>query len=252
MPAFTHPFVRENAALEYTVKALAEPAFLRKAALLSGKTCRKPLFRQGPDRACSPKIFILFSNFPPPFSVYTTEAAQSQAPDRTAGTLSERSIDVTKEETLSQFLIETQTRSYRLAYSVLQNREEALDAVQTAVCRALERQDSLRDIGAVKTWFTRILMNTCSDVLRQRGRTVPFPEEGMELGGEDPEPADESLTRRVDALPAEVGIVIKLRFYEELTLKEIGEVTGQNINTVKSRLYAGLKKLRVAMEGAEI
>lgn len=159
---------------------------------------------------------------------------------------------MTKEETLTSFLIETQARSYRLAYNVLHNRDEALDAVQTAVCRALERQDSLRDPGAVKTWFTRILMNACNDLLRQRSRVVPFPENGEEPSGEDPEPSDETLARRVDALPREMGTVIKLRFYEELTLKEIGEVTGQNINTVKSRLYAGLKRLRVAMEGAEI
>ena len=159
---------------------------------------------------------------------------------------------MTKEETLTSFLIENQARSYRLAYSVLHNRDESLDAVQTAVCRALEHQDSLRDPGAVKTWFTRILMNACNDLLRQRIRVVPFPENGEEPFGEDPEPSDETLARRVDALPREVGTVIKLRFYEELTLKEIGEVTGQNISTVKSRLYAGLRKLRVAMEGAEI
>lgn len=159
---------------------------------------------------------------------------------------------MTKEETLTSFLVETQARSYRLAYSVLHDREEALDVVQTAVCRALERQDSLRDPGAVKTWFTRILINACNDLLRQRSRVIPFPEDGPEPACEDPEPADETLARRVDALPAEVGTVIKLRFYEELTLKEIGEVTGQNINTVKSRLYAGLKKLRVAMEGASV
>ena len=159
---------------------------------------------------------------------------------------------MTKEETLTSFLIETQARSYRLAYSVLHNRDEALDAVQTAVCRALERQDSLRDPGAVKTWFTRILMNACNDLLRQRSRVVPFPENGEEPFGEDPEPSDETLARRVDALPREMGTVIKLRFYEELTLREIGEVTGQNLSTVKSRLYGGLKKLRIAMEGAEI
>lgn len=159
---------------------------------------------------------------------------------------------MTKEETLTSFLVENQARFYRLAYSVLKNREEALDAVQAAVCRSLERQDSLRDPGAVKTWFTRILMNTCNDALRQRSRVIPFPEDGPEPSCEDPEPSDETLARRVDALPAEVGTVIKLRFYEELTLKEIGEITGQNINTVKSRLYAGLKKLRVAMEGASV
>lgn len=154
---------------------------------------------------------------------------------------------MTREETLTQYLVDNQTGFYRLAYSILKNPDEALDAVQTAVCRALERQDSLRDVGAVRTWFYRILVNACRDALRQRGREFPFPE-GLEPSGEDPEPTDDTLRQRVDALPPEVGVVIKLRFYEEMTLKEISRITGQNLNTVKSRLYAGLKKLRIAME----
>jgi len=195
----------------------------------------------------SEKIFRSRKLFAPLLRLYYRRR-QSPGAGR-AEPFSERNMDVTKEEKLTEFLIGTQTRSYRLAYSVLQNREDALDAVQTAVCRALERRDSLRDPGAVKTWFTRILLNACQDILRRRARVVPFPEE--EPGQEDPEPQDDSLSRQVDALPREVGTVIKLRFYEELTLKEIGEITGQNLSTVKSRLYAGLKKLRVAMEGAE-
>lgn len=156
---------------------------------------------------------------------------------------------MTKEETLTSFLIETQTRSYRLAYSVLRNREEALDAVQTAVCRSLEKQDSLRNPDALRPWFYHILVNACMDILRQRSKLAPFPE--SEPGQEDPPPPDEHLARQVEALPAEVGTVIRLRFYEELTLKEISAATGANLSTVKSRLYAGLKKLRIAMEGAE-
>ena len=155
---------------------------------------------------------------------------------------------MTKQEILTQYLIENQAGFYRLAYNVLKNPDEALDAVQTAVCRALERQNSLRDVGAVRSWFYRILLNTCNDSLRQRARVVPFPE-GLELSQEEPEPADDTLVRRIEALPPEVGVVIKLRFYEELSLKEISQVTGQNLSTVKSRLYAGLKKLRIAIEG---
>lgn len=158
---------------------------------------------------------------------------------------------MTKEETLTQYLIENQAGFYRLAYSVLKNPDESLDAVQTAVCRALERHSSLRDIGAVRSWFYRILMNACTDILRQRARMVPFSED-LEPSQEDPAPADDTLIRQVDALPPEVGMIIKLRFFEELTLKEISKVTGQNLSTVKSRLYAGLKKLRIAMEGEEI
>lgn len=157
---------------------------------------------------------------------------------------------MTKEEILTQYLIENQAGFYRMAYSILKNTDEALDAVQTAVCRALERQGGLRDTGAVRSWFYRILLNTCNDSFRRQARVVPLPED-LELSREDPEPADDTLFRRIEALPPEVGTVIKLRFYEELTLKEISRVTGQNLSTVKSRLYAGLKKLRIAMEGAE-
>ena len=57
------------------------------------------------------------------------------------------------EERLTAFLVEEQARFYRLAYSYLKNREEALDAVQTAVCTALEKQDSLREPDAMRTWF---------------------------------------------------------------------------------------------------
>ena len=160
---------------------------------------------------------------------------------------------MTKEETLTSFLIETQARSYRLAYSVLHNRDESLDAVQTAVCRALEHQDSLRDPGAVKTWFTRILVNTCIDLLRQRKRVTFVPPEDLDTGSyEDPLPEDGALASRVNALPPEVQTVVKLRFYEDMSLKEISEVTGWNLNTVKSRLYAGLKKLRISLEGVSM
>ena len=56
----------------------------------------------------------------------------------------------------------------------------------------------------------------------------------------------------MNALPPETQTVVKLRFYEDMSLKEISEVTGCNLNTVKSRLYAGLKKLRVSLEGVTL
>ena len=60
------------------------------------------------------------------------------------------------EEQLTSFFVENQARFYRLAYSYLKNREEALDAVQSAVCRALEKQDSLQEPDALRAWFYRI------------------------------------------------------------------------------------------------
>ena len=154
---------------------------------------------------------------------------------------------------LETYLIEEQARFYRLAYSYLQNREDSLDAVQTAVCRALERQDSLKNTAALRSWFTRILVNICMDMLRQRKRVTLVPPEALDSGSyEDPLPEDGTLSHRINALPSEAQTVVKLRFYEDLTLQEISDVTGWNLNTVKSRLYAGLKKLRISLEGVTL
>lgn len=155
------------------------------------------------------------------------------------------------DNSLDSFLIENQARFYRLAYSYLKHPEDAMDAVQTAVCRAVERQSGLRNPAALRSWFYHILVNVCLDALRQRGRFVPLSE-WEETGREDPPPADESVARQIDRLPPAAATVIRLRFYEELSLKEIAVVTECSVNTVKSRLYAGLKKLRQSMEGEEI
>ncbi|HPE16476.1 MAG TPA: RNA polymerase sigma factor [Oscillospiraceae bacterium] len=151
---------------------------------------------------------------------------------------------------LAEYLIENQTKFYRLAYSYLADREDSLDAVQDAVCKAIESAYGLRRIEAVRTWFYRILVRECLDRLRARGRERSAPSGALDAGYyEDPLPQDDSLYRRVQGLPPEVRTVICLRFYEELSLKEISEATGWNLNTVKTRLYGGLRRLRVTMEG---
>lgn len=151
---------------------------------------------------------------------------------------------------LTEYLVENQARFYRLAYSYLNSREEALDAVQTAVCKALEKQDSLKDADAMRTWVYRILVNVCTDLLRQRKRVTLVPPEALDAGSyEDPLPGDDSLAKRVDALPPEIATIIRLRFYEELSLQEISAVVNCPLSTVKTRLYTGLKKLRIEMEG---
>lgn len=183
------------------------------------------------------------ANFFPYFCVYHTDIQNE----------TERTITVAKkQEQLTAFLVEEQTRFYRLAYSWLKNREEALDAVQAAVCRALEKQDSLRDQSAMRAWFYHILVNVCTDQLRQRKRVAFVPPGDLDAGSyEDPLPEDGSLAQRVDALPPELATVIRLRFYEELSLKEISGALDCPLSTVKTRLYTGLKKLRISMEGAE-
>ena len=55
---------------------------------------------------------------------------------------------------------------------------------------------------------------------------------------------EDDMERELDRLGPDISGIIKLRFFEEMSLKEISAVTGYNLNTVKSRLYRGLKLLK--------
>ena len=63
---------------------------------------------------------------------------------------------------------------------------------------------------------------------------------------------DDDLEKELDRLELDVQGIIKLRFFEELSLKEISCITGLNLNTVKTKLYRGLKQLKENIQEADI
>lgn len=95
-------------------------------------------------------------------------------------------------ETLISCITENQNRFYRVAYSYVKNEEDALDAVQNTVCKALESYRNLKNAEAVRTWFYRILINESIDIMRQRKKFLlsedyPGAEEIYEERGYEPE-----------------------------------------------------------------
>lgn len=73
---------------------------------------------------------------------------------------------------LTEYIIENQQKFYRVAYTYVRNRENALDVVQNAVCKALENYGSLKREDAMKTWFYRILVNESLNFLRKNKREI--------------------------------------------------------------------------------
>lgn len=77
---------------------------------------------------------------------------------------------------------------------------------------------------------------------------VFVPDEMLDSGCYDDPAPDDSIEEQMSQLPPEIQTVIRLRFYEELSLQEISDATGWKLNTVKTRLYTGLKKLRILLK----
>ena len=155
------------------------------------------------------------------------------------------------EELLLSYIKEHQEQFYRLAYSYAKNSEDALAIVQDAVVKAIEKQHTLRDPGTIRTWFYRILVNTSIDTLRRRGRvyyTDALPEPEGEPSQESRVLDEVALYAAIDRLSPDVRTVILLRFFEDMKISEIADVTRTPLSTAKNRLYRGLAALRLDLE----
>lgn len=152
-----------------------------------------------------------------------------------------------KYKLVEDFIIENRESHYRLAYSYVRNKENALDIIQDAIEKALKSIDRLTEIRYLKTWFYRIIVNTAIDFIRKH-KKMTFMDDDLlsyHLPNVEDELEDIDLQEAINHLPLPYKSIIILRFFEDLQIDEISKITGLNINTVKTRLYAALKKLRL-------
>ena len=153
-------------------------------------------------------------------------------------------------EKLIEFLLENQNKFYRYAFTYVHHREMAMDTVQNSFLKAMENIHTLRNPDAMKTWFYRILTNECLLLLKkaQKENLVEPSEIQEEIYFEKAYEGSVELYEAVRQLSPETQTIIFLHYYEEYTLKEVSKITGYNLNTVKTRLYAGLKKLKTIVK----
>lgn len=136
--------------------------------------------------------------------------------------------------------------AYNLARWLSRSPSDAEDIVQDAMLRAFRAFDGFRG-GDIKPWLLAIVRNCWRTASAERSRRahVPLPDEhgdALLAGGPDPEEAaleasDRSRLNGVIALlPNEFREVLILREMEDMSYREIAEVTGVPIGTVMSRL----------------
>lgn len=125
------------------------------------------------------------------------------------------------------------------ARSILRNRHDAEDAVQTAALRGLERLSSFDARRPFKGWWFAILHNCCIDKLRQAKRQ-PADQLDTDIAEQSGETAPdwERLDRALALLHDGQREILRLRYFGELRYAEIAEVLDIPIGTVMSRLHA--------------
>ncbi|WP_304340102.1 RNA polymerase sigma factor [Metaclostridioides mangenotii] len=145
-----------------------------------------------------------------------------------------------------EYIIENKNSFYRVAYSYTKNEDDALDVVQESIYKALYSVDNLQDINYIKTWFYKILIRTSIDNIRKNARykNLVSTELPLDQDGVYDKYTDIDLRKALEELPVEYKSILLLRFFEDLKIEEVAEILDENVNTVKTRLYTALKKLK--------
>jgi RNA polymerase sigma-70 factor (ECF subfamily) len=162
------------------------------------------------------------------------------------------------EDDLARWLEAGYAKAFRTALLLLRNRADAEEAVQDAFLRAWRFRAAVPDGGGIEPWLYRVVVNASLSKLRadgsRRTRSVPIDDLGPRgttdpTGLGDPEATALDRDRRqalldaVGALPDHLRVVVALRYYAQLSEKEIAEVIHRRPGTVKSRLHAARTQL---------
>jgi RNA polymerase sigma-70 factor, ECF subfamily len=150
--------------------------------------------------------------------------------------------------------------AYNLARWLTRNDHDAEDVVQEACLRAFRFFDGFRG-GDVRAWLLTIVRNTYYTWLssnRLRDLSTPFEDEAWELESDAPNPElnaiqtseRDRLEQAIEELPAEFREVLVLRELEEMSYKEISDISGIPIGTVMSRLARARRRLQRCLANA--
>ena len=150
------------------------------------------------------------------------------------------------------------TRLYRFLLRQLRDPALADEFFQEVWQRVISARADWKPDAAFTTWLYRIAHNRLTDHWRALKHRPPAPADGDERAARVPDPdtpernlSDFEQRRRLQLamaeLPEDQREVLELRLQQELSLEEIGQITGVGRETVKSRLRYAMDKLRTRL-----
>lgn len=148
---------------------------------------------------------------------------------------------------------------YRVAYRLLNNREEAEDIVQDAFLKLWENPalwDGSRN-NKFTTWFYRVVVNLCYDRQRKK-KPLPLaddydaPDHAMPIDQiiED-EQESSAVHASIKKLPERQKQALVLCFFEELSNKDAAKIMNVSTRALQSLLMRAKENLKIAMQREE-
>lgn len=160
--------------------------------------------------------------------------------------------DNCREEKISSLIRLYEKDLLRTCCVYLRDKDMAQDAVQETFIKAYKALDSFRGESKEKTWLYSIALNVCHDMRRSAwyrfvDRRVTLDHLPMPV-----EPVSETsiaLMQEIMRLPRKYMEVVWLYYYEDMNMKEIGDMLGVTASAIGYRLDKARELLRHRLEG---
>jgi RNA polymerase sigma-70 factor, ECF subfamily len=156
---------------------------------------------------------------------------------------------------------EHQDEVYGVALRITGDRDAALDVASSTFLKAYRAFDRYDQVRPFRHWLLRIATNEAITYVRKRGRELRRRvevEHASAIADPTASPDIESVAREdrariraaVSLLPELYRVVIVLRYFNDLSVDEIAQVTGRPASTVGVQLLRGRALLRSSLEVA--
>jgi RNA polymerase sigma-70 factor (ECF subfamily) len=171
------------------------------------------------------------------------------------------------ENALAVLIKRHQSKIYGFIYSKVSDRDISDDIFQDTFIKVIKtlKSNSYNEEGKFLPWVMRIAHNLIVDHFR-RNKKMPMQRDtdeysvfnfmadtGMNVENQIiSDQVENDLQRIIDELPADQKEVLVMRMYQDLSFKEIADLTGVSINTALGRMRYALMNLRKVIEKNKI
>ncbi|QUI24085.1 sigma-70 family RNA polymerase sigma factor [Vallitalea pronyensis] len=163
-------------------------------------------------------------------------------------------------EALAQLFLSVQDESYKIAYSYLRHEQDSMDAVCTAIEKALMTIKNLKKAKYFRTWFIRIVINEAKMYIRKQSKVIYLQDDVLEVQTNRTSKICElqqkelamDIKEALDNLPETDRSMVYMKYYLEYSFREIGEIYQMPESTIKTKVYNALEKLRGAMVNPKV
>ena len=149
------------------------------------------------------------------------------------------------------------SRLYRMAFRLMNSREEAEDIVQEVYVKLWGMRNGLDKYNSIEALCIRITRNLCLDHLRRRKVNHDAMKAEQYKQNSHPETPSENLEKKEDAelvhaliaaLPEPQRSLVHLRHLEGKEYEEIAEMVNMNVNAIRVSISRARKQMREMVE----